>query len=107
MPMFKPRYEASAVQLTHGGLEAFYADLVLQGDRQAVQGTNDFPGLLQVFVQLPRTLQCTFDEDLGEAVDLYMAISPHPVPFQQWEPVPTYKLVCDDRSLVESSGYLD
>ena len=36
-----------------------------------------------------------------------MAISPQTLPSQRWEPVSTYKLVCDYCSLVESSGYLN
>ena len=70
MPMFKPRYEASAVQLTHGGLEAFYADLILQGDGEAVQGADGFAVGVEIGIYFSRALQGTVNEDLCQSVCL-------------------------------------
>ena len=60
----------SAIQLTHGGLEAFYADLVLQGDGQAVQRAHDRPMSLEIVIDFSRALQGTLNEDLCQTVGL-------------------------------------
>lgn len=57
-------------EVTHDGLQALKAELILEGDGEAVERAYDSVVSVEMVIDLSRALQGTFDEDLCQAVCL-------------------------------------
>lgn len=57
-------------KFTYCGLESLNAYLVLEGNRQAMEGPYDFACVLQDGVEFGCSSEGTLNEDLGQAIHL-------------------------------------
>jgi hypothetical protein len=58
---------------THGSLQPFNTDLVLERDRKSMKWANDFSSIFQLFIEPGGTLESAVNENLRETICLRSA----------------------------------